>query len=74
MRFPITRLLAGAATITAVALVLSFITRHAKHGFGLYLGDVAWPVFLLGALLTVLLGLAALVGAARRRPSTHSAQ
>jgi hypothetical protein len=74
MRFPITRLLAAAATITAVGLVLSFITRHAKHGFGLYLGDIAWPVFLLGALLTVLLGLAALVGAARRRPSTHSAQ
>jgi hypothetical protein len=74
MRFPITRLLAAAATITAVALVLSFITRHAKHGFGLYLGDIAWPVFLLGALLTVLVGLAALVETARHRPSTRSAR
>lgn len=71
MRLPITRLLTAVATVTAVALVLSFVTRHAKHGFGLYLGDVAWPVLLLGALLTVLLALAAAAGAVRRRPSTR---
>lgn len=71
MRFPSTRLLPSLAAVTAVALVLSFVTRHAKHGFGLYLGDVAWPVLLVGAVVTVLLALAALVAAARRRPSTR---
>jgi hypothetical protein len=58
MDLSLIRILCVVAAVTAVAFVLSFLTRHAKHGFGLYLGDVAWPTLLLGALLTLLLLLA----------------
>jgi energy-converting hydrogenase Eha subunit C len=68
-------LFATAAGITAAALVTALVVRHAKHGFALYLGDVAWIAFLAGALVSLLVALATLARIARARrsarPATH---
>jgi hypothetical protein len=64
------RLLGIVAGITAVACVVAFICRHAKHGFTLYLGDVAWFTLLAGILVTLALALAVAVRAVRARRST----
>jgi hypothetical protein len=71
MKISLHHLFATAAGITALALVVALIVRHAKHGFALYLGDVAWFTFLVGALLTVLLGAATIVQIARGRRSAR---
>lgn len=69
MKFSLRRLLSTAALITLTAIVIALIVRHAKHGFALYLGDVAWFTFLIGTLITA--GLAVCVAVthvqARRR-------
>ncbi len=52
MKFSPRRLLSTAALITLTAIVVALIVRHAKHGFALYLGDVAWFAFLIGTLIT----------------------
>jgi hypothetical protein len=67
MGLTLNRLLGTIATTAVVALVIAFFTRHAKHGFGLYLGDLAWITFLASLLLTLLLGIAALARLARAR-------
>jgi hypothetical protein len=59
-----------AAGTTAVAFVVAFICRHAKHGFTLYLGDVAWFTLLAGVIVTLVLALAVAVRAVRTRRST----
>jgi hypothetical protein len=64
------RLLGVSAGVTAVALVLAVICRHAKHGFALYLGDVAWFTLLAGIVVTLALALAVAVRAVRARRST----
>lgn len=67
MKFTLRRLLASAATVTLVACVVAGIVKHAKHGFALYLGDVAWFTFLIGVLVTITLALAVLVKVTRNR-------
>jgi len=57
MKLALSRLLSITALITLTAIVIALIVRHAKHGPALYLGDVAWFTFLIGALLCA--GLAA---------------
>jgi hypothetical protein len=44
--------------------------RHDKHGFGLYLGDVAWFTALIGVVVVVALGLASLARLLRSRTAT----
>jgi energy-converting hydrogenase Eha subunit C len=73
MKVSLHHLLGTAAAVTAVAFVVALIVRHARHGFALYLGDVAWFTFLVGALFTVLLTLATIVQVARSRRSARPA-
>ena len=60
MKFSLSRLLSTAAVITLTAIIVALIVRHAKHGFALHLGDVAWFTFLIGTLVTTSLGVCAL--------------
>lgn len=75
MKFPLQRLLATAASTTLTAIVVAFIVRHAKHGFALYLGDVAWFTFLIGMLVTaglaVCVAVAHVLGSRRVRSSVR---
>jgi hypothetical protein len=71
MKISLHRLLATAAAVTVVAFLVAAIVHHEKHGFGLYLGDVAWFTALAGVAVTVMLGLATLARLARRRPAPH---
>jgi hypothetical protein len=64
------RLLGISAGTTAVAFVVAFICRHAKHGFALYLGDAAWFTLLAGAVLTLVLAATVAVRTFRSRNST----
>ncbi len=73
MKISSQRVLATTVTATAVAIVVAFIVRTAKHGFALYLGDAAWITFLIGALVTVVLVCARLANVARDRRSTRPA-
>ena len=52
MKLALRRLLSTAALITLTAIVIALIVRHARHGFALYVGDVAWFTFLIGTLIT----------------------
>ena len=72
MRFSLPRLLSTAAVITLTAIVVALIVRHAKHGFALYLGDVAWFTFLIGTLVTTSLGICALATNVFRRRHVRS--
>lgn len=73
MSLSLNRLLSIIAAITAVAFVVAGIVRHAKHGAGLVVGDVAWFTFLPGFVVTIALGIAAAVGLLRRRRAIHLA-
>ena len=64
------RLLGISAGTTAVAFVVAFICRHAKHGFTLYLGDAAWFALLAGVVLTLVLAATVAVRTFRSRNST----
>jgi hypothetical protein len=64
------RLLGISAGVTAVAFVVAFICRHAKHGFALHLGDVAWFTLLAGVVVTVVLAVTVAVRVVRSRNST----
>jgi hypothetical protein len=68
------RLLGVSAGVTAVAFVVAFICRHAKHGFALYLGDVAWFTLLIGVVVTLVLALVVAVRTLRARRSTVTAR
>ena len=52
MKLSLQRLLITAGLLTVTAMVVALIVRHAKHGFALYLGDVAWFTFLIGSVAT----------------------
>ena len=67
MKFSLQRLLATVAAVTVAACVVAGIVKHAKHGFALYLGDVAWFTFLIGVLVTMALALVVLVKLAHDR-------
>ena len=75
MKLSLRRLLSTAALITLTAIVIALIVRHANHGFALYLGDVAWFTFLIGALitagLTACVGVTHMLGRRRVRPSVR---
>jgi hypothetical protein len=71
MKISLHRLLAATSIVTIAAFLVAAIVRHDKHGFGLYLGDVAWFIALAGAVVVVLLGLVTLARLARRRPATR---
>jgi hypothetical protein len=64
------RLLGISAGITAVAFVVAGICRHAKHGAGLYLGNVAWFTLLAGVAVTVALAAVVAVQILRSRRSS----
>jgi hypothetical protein len=68
------RLLGISAGTTAAAFVVAFICRHAKHGFTLYLGDIAWFTLLAGVVLTLVLAAAVAVRTFRSRNSTFVAR
>jgi hypothetical protein len=53
--------------ITVVAFCLSGVLRHARHGIGLVVGDIAWFGFLLALLALLILGALSVVAAIRRR-------
>lgn len=72
MKFSLQQMLKVAAVVTVVAFVVAFIVRHAKHGVALHIGDVAWPVFLIGALITIALGLATTVKLVLARRSARA--
>jgi hypothetical protein len=64
------RLLGISAGISVVAFVVAGICRHAKHGVGLYLGDVAWFTLLAGVAVTVVLAAVVVVRILRSRRSS----
>ena len=64
------RLVGVSTGVTAVAFVVAFICRHAKHGFALYLGDAAWFTLLAGVVVTLVLALVVAVRTLRTRRST----
>jgi hypothetical protein len=68
------RLLGISAGTTAVAFVVAFICRHAKRGFTLYVGDVAWFTLLAGIVLTLVLAAAVWARSQRSRNSTVAAR
>lgn len=70
MKTSLHRLLATATAVTIVAFLVAAIVRHDKHGFGLYLGDVAWFTALIGIVVVVALGLASLARLLRSRTAT----
>ena len=73
MKFFLQRLLTITSGVTVAAFVVAFIVRHAKHGFALHLGNVAWSTFLIGVLVTVAVVIAKLVRLALDRRGTRPA-
>jgi uncharacterized integral membrane protein len=67
MKFSLQRLLTIIASITAVAFVIAFILRHAKHGVALAVADAAWDTFIVGFVLSALVGLVTLAKLAHER-------
>ncbi|HTU31035.1 MAG TPA: hypothetical protein VMF07_16725 [Solirubrobacteraceae bacterium] len=70
MKLALGRLLSTTALITVTAIVIALIVRHAKHGPAVYLGDIAWFTFLIGALLTAGLAIGLII--ARAVNSRHA--
>ena len=75
MRPSLRQLLYAVASYDVIAFVVAWSARHAKHGVGLVIGDIAWYSLLAGVLLLVALAVAAGVQALRvhrtRRPAAR---
>jgi hypothetical protein len=65
MRLSTGNLLKVDAVVTVVAFCLSGVLRHAKHGIGYVVGDIAWFTFLAGLLGLLVLGVASAIIAIR---------
>jgi hypothetical protein len=61
------RLLATTAALDIAAFIVAFALRHAKHGLGLAVGNVAWFSVIAATLALLMLGATVLTHAARRR-------
>lgn len=60
------RLLATAASVGVVSFIVAFALRHAKHGLGLAIGNVAWFSLTAATLAVLILGATALARGRRR--------
>lgn len=60
------RLLATAASVGVVSFIVAFALRHAKHGLGLAIGNVAWFSLIAATLAVLILGATALARGRRR--------
>jgi hypothetical protein len=66
------RSLAAAGSLGAVAFVIAFAFRHARHGAGALAGAVAWSSLLVAVVSLLILGAAALAITARGRRNNLS--